>query len=149
MRLWATDAWGRSDQVPAANPFVTKLASIATEVVRRFSCDLIVSWYLEPYGIAASLAAAWTGRPFVVRHAGSDRMKLMARHDLTTAYKELLDTNPERAIEKAVRGMLPKSSLARQQLGKLKVYAGAEHPHAAQQPKPFEITQVAQQAGGR
>ena len=49
-------------------------------------------------------------------------------------------------LEKAVRGMLPKSSLARQQLTKLKVYAGAEHPHAAQQPKPFEITQVSQQA---
>ena len=42
--------------------------------------------------------------------------------------------------------MIPKTSLGRQQLGKLKVYAGAEHPHAAQQPKPFEITQVAQQA---
>ena len=63
-----------------------------------------------------------------------------------TAYSELLEKHPERAIEKAVRGMLPKSSLARQQLTKLKVYAGAEHPHAAQQPKPFEITQVSQQA---
>ena len=62
------------------------------------------------------------------------------------AYSELLATRPERAVEKAVRGMLPKNSLARTQLGKLKVYAGAEHPHAAQQPKPFEITQVAQQA---
>ena len=63
-----------------------------------------------------------------------------------TPYTELLAKHPERAIEKAVRGMLPKSSLARQQLGKLKVYAGATHPHQAQQPKPFEITQVAQQA---
>jgi large subunit ribosomal protein L13 len=62
------------------------------------------------------------------------------------AYADLLEKHPERAIEKAVRGMLPKSSLARQQLSKLKVYAGSEHPHAAQQPKPFEITQVAQQA---
>ncbi len=62
-----------------------------------------------------------------------------------TTYSDLLDKHPpERAIEKAVRGMLPKTSLARQQLSKLKVYAGAEHPHAAQQPKPFEITQVAQ-----
>ena len=59
-------------------------------------------------------------------------------------YGELLDKHPERAVEKAVRGMLPKTSLGRAQLGKLKVYAGAEHPHAAQQPKPFEITQVAQ-----
>jgi large subunit ribosomal protein L13 len=61
-------------------------------------------------------------------------------------YGELLEKNPERAVEKAVRGMLPKTSLGRDQLGKLKVYRGAEHPHAAQQPKPFEITQVSQQA---
>jgi large subunit ribosomal protein L13 len=64
----------------------------------------------------------------------------------SVAYSELLATRPERAVEKAVRGMLPKNSLAAQQLSKLKVYRGAEHPHAAQQPKPFEITQVAQQA---
>jgi large subunit ribosomal protein L13 len=64
----------------------------------------------------------------------------------SVAYGELLEKNPERAVEKAVRGMLPKNSLARQQLGKLKVYRGAEHPHAAQQPQPFEITQVSQQA---
>jgi large subunit ribosomal protein L13 len=62
----------------------------------------------------------------------------------STSYTELLAKNPEKAVEKAVRGMLPKNSLARQQLSKLKVYAGAEHPHAAQQPKPFQITQVAQ-----
>ena len=61
-----------------------------------------------------------------------------------TTYAELLEKHPERAIEKAVRGMLPKSSLARAQLSKLKVYVGSEHPHAAQQPKPFDITQVAQ-----
>ncbi|WP_149204236.1 50S ribosomal protein L13 [Actinotalea subterranea] len=59
-------------------------------------------------------------------------------------YSELLAKKPERAVEKAVRGMLPKTSLSRAQLTKLKVYAGPEHPHAAQQPKPFEITQVAQ-----
>ena len=63
-----------------------------------------------------------------------------------TPYGELLEKNPERAIEKAVRGMIPKTTLGRQQLTKLKVYRGAEHPHAAQQPQPFEITQVAQQA---
>ncbi len=62
----------------------------------------------------------------------------------SVTYAELLDKRPDRAIEKAVRGMLPKNSLAAQQLSKLKVYSGAEHPHAAQQPKPFEITQVAQ-----
>ena len=64
----------------------------------------------------------------------------------SVTYAELLEKRPERAIEKAVRGMLPKNSLAAQQLSKLKVYTGSEHPHAAQHPKPFEITQVAQQA---
>jgi large subunit ribosomal protein L13 len=49
-------------------------------------------------------------------------------------YSELLEKNPERAVEKAIRGMLPKTSLGRDQMRKLKVYRGAEHPHAAQQP---------------
>ncbi|HOF64166.1 MAG TPA: 50S ribosomal protein L13 [Dermatophilaceae bacterium] len=59
-------------------------------------------------------------------------------------YAELLDKDPRKAIEKAVRGMLPKNSLARQQLSKLKVYSGPTHPHSAQQPTPYEFTQVAQ-----
>ncbi|WP_432509953.1 50S ribosomal protein L13 [Kineococcus sp. SYSU DK001] len=61
-----------------------------------------------------------------------------------TSYVELLDKNPEKAVEKAIRGMIPKNSLGRQVLSKLKVYAGPEHPHGAQQPVPFTITQVAQ-----
>jgi large subunit ribosomal protein L13 len=59
-------------------------------------------------------------------------------------YAELLEKNPVRAVEKAVRGMLPKNSIGRAQLTKLKVYKGSEHPHAAQQPKPFVLDQVAQ-----
>lgn len=62
----------------------------------------------------------------------------------STSYTELLAKSPEKAVEKAVRGMLPKTTLGREQLTHLKVYAGAEHPHQAQQPKPFEISQVAQ-----
>ena len=61
-----------------------------------------------------------------------------------TSYTELLASNPRRAVEKAVAGMLPHNSLGRKQLTKLKVYAGPEHPHSAQQPTPFTITQVAQ-----
>ena len=60
------------------------------------------------------------------------------------AYSELLEKNPVRAVEKAIRGMLPKNSLGRQQLSNLKVYVGAEHPHAAQQPTPYTLDQVAQ-----
>ena len=50
---------------------------------------------------------------------------------------EVRDRNPERLIEQAVKGMLPKNRLARQVIKKLKVYGGAEHPHTAQQPKAF------------
>jgi large subunit ribosomal protein L13 len=60
------------------------------------------------------------------------------------SYEELLEKNPIRAVEKAVRGMLPKNSLGRAQLLKLKVYVGAEHPHAAQQPTTYTLDQVAQ-----
>jgi large subunit ribosomal protein L13 len=59
-------------------------------------------------------------------------------------YAELLEKNPVRAVEKAIRGMLPKNSLGRAQIKKLKVYAGAEHPHAAQQPTAYTLDQVAQ-----
>lgn len=62
----------------------------------------------------------------------------------TVTIGDLLEKDPRQAVEKAVQGMLPKNKLARQQLSKLKVYAGAEHPHAAQKPQPFEITQIAQ-----
>jgi large subunit ribosomal protein L13 len=61
-----------------------------------------------------------------------------------TSYAELLEQNPRRAVEKAVKGMLPHNKLGRAQLRKLKVYAGPEHPHAAQQPQTFTIGQIAQ-----
>ena len=62
----------------------------------------------------------------------------------SVTYTELLAKNPTKAVEKAVRGMLPHTTLGREQLTKLKVYTGPEHPHAAQQPQPFTISQVAQ-----
>ena len=64
-------------------------------------------------------------------------------------YGELLAKHPERLVERAVRGMLPKSTLGRSMLRKLKVYAGPDHPHQAQQPVPFTITQIAQEARGK
>ena len=82
---------------------------------------------------------------------GSKReTKLAYRHSgypgglSATPYNVLLEKQPERAVEKAIKGMLPHNSLGRTMLKKLKVYAGPEHPHQAQKPTPFEITQVAQ-----
>ena len=57
----------------------------------------------------------------------------------TTSARELINTKPERVIEFAVHGMLPKSKLGHQMKTKLKVYAGAEHPHQAQQPQVWEL----------
>ncbi|MDN5857730.1 MAG: 50S ribosomal protein L13 [Pseudonocardia sp.] len=57
---------------------------------------------------------------------------------------EMIEKAPERLVEKAIQGMLPKNRLGRAQSKKLKVYAGPEHPHAAQKPTAFEIKQVAQ-----
>jgi large subunit ribosomal protein L13 len=57
----------------------------------------------------------------------------------TTTAQEMLNTKPERIIELAVYGMLPKNKLGHQLQTKLKVYAGAEHPHAAQQPEAWEL----------
>jgi large subunit ribosomal protein L13 len=59
-------------------------------------------------------------------------------------YSDLLVQNPVRALEKAIKGMLPKSSLGRHMGSKLKVYAGPNHPHSAQSPQPYTFNQVSQ-----
>lgn len=61
----------------------------------------------------------------------------------TTSLKEMRARHPERIIENAVRGMLPGSNLGRQQLKKLKVYAGTSHPHDAQNPTTLELDETA------
>ena len=55
------------------------------------------------------------------------------------AFDKLLDKAPERIIEKAVNGMMPKNKLSRSMMTRLKVYKGNEHPHSAQQPTPLEV----------
>ena len=55
------------------------------------------------------------------------------------SFSKLIDKAPERIIEKAVKGMMPKNKLSRSMMMKLKIYAGSEHPHSAQRPTPLEI----------
>jgi large subunit ribosomal protein L13 len=62
----------------------------------------------------------------------------------SVVYGDLVNENPAAIVEKAVLGMIPKNKLGRQVGTKLKVYAGSEHPHAAQNPVAFQITQVSQ-----
>jgi large subunit ribosomal protein L13 len=56
-----------------------------------------------------------------------------------TSYEVMLDRKPTEILRKAVKGMMPRTRLGRQQLGKLKIYAGPEHPHEAQSPQPYEV----------
>lgn len=81
----------------------------------------------------------------VVLTAGKADDKFAYRHSgypgglKKTSYAELAERAPEELVRRAVRGMLPKGTLGRQQLAKLKVYAGPDHPHAAQVPAPLEL----------
>jgi large subunit ribosomal protein L13 len=71
--------------------------------------------------------------------------KLYRRHSgypgglKTTTYEQMMERQPTEILRKAVRGMMPKTRLARQQLRKLKIYAGPEHPHAAQNPQQYQV----------
>jgi len=91
VRVWNTERFGRKYlYIPQANPFVTKLASLATEVVESSSAEVILSYYLEPYAVAAYLVSSWTGTPFIVRHAGSDVGRLLKIDQLSHCYTEIL-----------------------------------------------------------
>jgi len=76
--------------IPLANPFVSKLAGLATEVIDAHDCDVVLAYYFEPYAVAGWLAAQWTGKPLIVKHAGSDLDRLMRSPELATTYKRVL-----------------------------------------------------------
>lgn len=80
----------RQTYIPWAPPYVTKLATVATDVIREHQCDLIYSHYFEPYGMAAHLASCWTGVPYGIRHAGSDVGGLFLNPEQYTAYKQMV-----------------------------------------------------------
>jgi large subunit ribosomal protein L13 len=81
----------------------------------------------------------------VVLSSGKAEKKMVYRHSgypggiRSRSYQQLLDTRPEEAVRRTVRGMIPKTRLGRAQVGKLKVYGGPTHPHAAQKPEPLPI----------
>lgn len=80
-------------------------------------------------------------------HTTSDRMdtKLYWRHSgypggiKSTTLREMMSRHPDRALRIAIKGMLPKGALGHQIINKLKIYAGADHPHAAQKPEALEL----------
>jgi len=88
----------------------------------------------------------------VVLTSGKADAKMAYRHSgypgglRSTSYAELLEKSPDEMIRRSIRGMLPKNTLGRAMLGKLNVYAGPDHPHAAQRPEPLELP-TARRAG--
>jgi large subunit ribosomal protein L13 len=85
----------------------------------------------------------------VVLTSDKAQQKMAYRHSgypgalRSTSYAELLAKKPDELVRRAVRGMLPKNTLGRQMLTKMKVYAGPEHPHAAQLPRPLALPATA------
>jgi large subunit ribosomal protein L13 len=84
----------------------------------------------------------------IVMTANKADAKMAYRHSgypgglRSTSYAELFETDPAEMIRRSIRGMLPKNTLGRQMLSKLNVYAGPDHPHAAQQPQPLELPEA-------
>jgi glycosyltransferase involved in cell wall biosynthesis len=89
--VW-TSPWdeARWHHIPAGNPAFERLSSLVIETARQRGSDLILSYYLQPYGMAAAYASRVTGVPFVTRHAGSDRYALMKNPELATVYGQVL-----------------------------------------------------------
>lgn len=89
----------------------------------------------------------------IVLTAGKAERKKIYRHSgypgglKTTTYADALDKDAADAVRRSIRGMIPKTRLGRQQLTKLKVYAGPEHPHSAQNPQPLEIAHAKDRSG--
>lgn len=83
---------------------------------------------------AAGVVQEKSAQKFAYRHSGYPG-GLKRR-----SYAELFLEQPDELVRRAVRGMLPKNTLGRQQFAKLKVYPGPEHPHAAQDPKPLDLS---------
>jgi len=90
----------------------------------------------------------------VVLSSGKAEQKIVYRHSgypggiRSRTYAQLLGQRPQEAVRRTIRGMLPKNRLGRAQISKLKVYAGPDHPHAAQKPQPLEIDHAKARVAG-
>lgn len=127
LRVSWTGLWSERDwhHVPTGNPTHTRLVSLALQAVAEQRSELILSHYLEPYGVAAATVGSLTGLPWVARHAGSDRFRLINNPELGTLYKATLrhangvmfsgsdllglGVEPERVIEMPARNFIPPS----------------------------------------
>ncbi|MGO9198056.1 MAG: glycosyltransferase [Acidimicrobiales bacterium] len=117
IRVHHTSPLPRTAYMPWAEPFVSKLFGIGAELARSNRFDLVLGWYLEPYGVAAGMVAEMAGLPLVLRHAGSDINRLARHPDLQPGYRWLLGradrilTGPRSASLLVELGAKPESLL--------------------------------------
>ncbi len=124
------------------------LGRLATEVARLlrgkhrpyFAPHLDTGDHVVVVNAAKVVMTGNAGDKFAYRHSGYPGG---LRQE---SYAHMMDRAPDEVIRRAVRGMIPKNTLGRQQLAKLKVYAGPDHPHAAQDPQPLDLS-AARRAG--
>ncbi len=90
IKIYSSDTDKHQVYIPQANPYVSKMASIATDVVKKNNCSVIFASYFEPYAVAGSLVSRWTDIPFFVQHAGSDISRLILSEYLETTYIQVL-----------------------------------------------------------
>lgn len=125
LHIYCTDSKSHYSYIPYANPYVSKLTSIALEVIKNNNCELIFGHYIEPYGIAAYFASMITGVPFGLMHAGSDVGRLFQNPELRTLYSSMMknasfifasNSTKRRFIEEGVNASqlypLPRSTYA-------------------------------------
>ena len=129
----------RRQQPSAQGPASLRLALLALRVQRRIQRGIVVHLEL-PVDLEAPLPADHL-LPQPVQAAGQVRaLQDRPRDDRASeAQSDQLERRPTEVLRVAVKGMLPKNKLARRQLTKLKIYAGPEHPHAAQNPRPLDL----------
>jgi glycosyltransferase involved in cell wall biosynthesis len=93
VRIWRTEAPTPAYRhIPQTNPVVTKLTSLALDAIEAHGSELVVGFYLEPYAVAAYLAAKLSRRPLLIRHAGSDVGRLLSVPQLAPTYRSILQS---------------------------------------------------------
>ena len=118
------------------------LGRLATEIARRLRGKHKPT-YTPHMDMGDYIVVVNAAKVRVTGNKASDKM--YHRHTgyignlVSESFTDVIERRPERVIELAVKGMLPRNPLGRKMLGKLRVFAGSEHPHAAQQPQPLEI----------
>ena len=107
VRVHWTERFGPAQRhIPLHNPFASKLASEAAWVIEEHGLQLVFSYYLEPYGVAGHLAAEMTGRPHVVRHAGSDVGRLRLNPQFGRLYDHILQCATRVITGRSLAGQL-------------------------------------------